>query len=158
MAEKQEGKQVQLNEQQLIQMAQQEEASLMNSQTMIQRLNALLKETIISKEALSELEKTNGKVMINLGATVLVEAQIVNLKKCKRGISENAYKEEAIEETKKWLAEKEIKLQKQITKLTHEYTQTEQRLNGIVGILKQIEAQKRSLYEHANQKTPMISK
>ncbi|MFA5931161.1 MAG: hypothetical protein WC821_02520 [archaeon] len=146
----------QVSEQQLMQMAQQEENTLMNKQVMLEKLTTVLRETLVAKEALKELQKSNGKLMVNLGATVMIEVEAKNLKNCKRGMSENAYKEETVTETEKWLTTREEKLQAQIKKLSEEYTQNEQRLNNIVGILKQIDAEKRKMKAQA--KVPTISK
>ena len=148
--------QQQVSEQQLMQMAQQEENTLMNKQVMLEKLTTVLRETLVAKEALKELQKSNGKLMVNLGATVMIEVEAKNLKNCKRGMAENAYKEESVTETEKWLTTREEKLQIQIKKLSEEYTQNEQRLNNIVGILKQIDAEKRKMMSQA--KVPTISK
>lgn len=149
--------QQQVSEQQLMQMAQQEESNLMNKQVMLEKLSTVLKETLIAKEALKELQKTNGKLMVNLGATVLIEVETKNTKTCKRGLSENAFKEETISETEKWLTSREEKLQAQIKKLSEEYTQNEQRLTNMIGVLKQIDAEKRKLQAKAKL-VPTISK
>ena len=68
-----EQKRVQLTQNQLVQMAQQEEHELMNKQRMLERIRELLRETIQTKETLSELKTTKGKIQISIGATVLIE-------------------------------------------------------------------------------------
>jgi len=156
MAEK-ETKQ-EITEAQLTQMARQEENSLMNKQAILERISSMLKDTITAKEVLKEIQKTNGKVLINIGATVLIEAEAKDIKKCKRGFAENAYKEENIEETLKWLEKKEEQLQKQITKLGQEYSESQQRLTSIIGILKQIDSEKRKLIEQRKRQPVTISK
>jgi prefoldin subunit 5 len=147
-----------VSEKQLLQMAQQEEAILQNKQIMLERLSAVYRETIIAKEALEEMQKSKGKALVNLGATVLVEVEIKETTKCKRGISENSYKEETIPETIKWLTGREEKLKKQIEKLSQEYNEAEQKLTNMVGILKQIEAEKRKLHEQKRKAPITISK
>ncbi|MFA6268902.1 MAG: hypothetical protein WCW13_00975 [archaeon] len=158
MAEEKQKKQEGFNERQLVQMAQQEEQSLMYKQNMLERIATGYRETVIAKEGLKEMTKTNGKMMINLGATILIEVEAKNIKQCKRGLADNSYKEESVEETIKWLTEKEEKLHKQMEKLSADCTQTEQRLTNVVGILKQIDAEKRNLKEQLKYAPPTISK
>ena len=158
MTEEKQNKKVELTEQQLMQMAQQEEAELMNKQARFERIASVYKETILAKDALKEIQKNSQKAIINLGATVLIEVEVKDTKKCKRGISENAYKEETIEETIKWLEEREGILQKQMGKISSEAKQSEERLTNFVGILKQIDAEKRNLREQVKKSPPTISK
>jgi len=158
MTEEKQNKKVELTEQQLMQMAQQEEAELMNKQNMFERIASVYKESILAKDALKEIQKNNQKAIINLGATVLIEVEVKDTKKCKRGISENAYKEETIEETIQWLEGRELILQKQMGKISSEAKQSEERLTNFVGILKQIDAQKRNLREQVKKSPPTISK
>jgi prefoldin subunit 5 len=151
-------KQVKLSENQLIQMAQQEEQNLENKRETLERLSTLLRETIISKETLKELKEHKGKIMVSIGATILIEAEITNTERCKRGFSDRAYKEETITETIKWLEEREDKMKNQIETLSKEYAKTQQKYTSLIGILKQIEADKQKRREKIKQGPPLISK
>ncbi|MFA5125636.1 MAG: hypothetical protein WC462_01375 [archaeon] len=147
-----------VTEAQLTQMARQEENSLMTKQAVLEKISSMLKDTLNAKDILKEVQKTNGKVLINIGATILIEAEAKDIKKCKRGFAENAYKEENLEETLKWLEKKEDQLQKQLTKLGQEYSEAQQRLTSIIGILKQIDSEKRKLIEQRKRQPITISK
>lgn len=147
----------QISEQQLMQMAQQERQALENKRNVLEKLSHIFKETVITKETLKEMQTANGKVLVNLGASVLVELEANSIKKVKRGIAEHAYKEDSIEETIKWLSDREEKLQKQLNKLSAEYSSEEQKLTDMIGILKQIDAEKRKAIEN-RKKVPTISK
>ena len=85
-------KKVALSEQQIMQMAQQEEAQLQNKQVLSERVSQLLNETITAKEILKEAKENKGKIMVSIGATVLIEAQITDNKTCKRALSDNSTK------------------------------------------------------------------
>jgi prefoldin alpha subunit len=152
-----EEKKIEVTENQLIQMIQQEEKTLINTQTAMEKLLNLLKETITARDILEETKKTNGKVLISIGATMLVEMEAKNIQKCKKGIGENAYAEQGIEETIKWLKEKEEILKKQTEKLQQQYAQSEARYTDLAGIVKQIQAEKNKLAEKIS-KVPTISK
>ena len=151
-------KSVTLNENQLRQMAQQEENALMNLRANIEKVGALYGEAITARETLKEMQKSEGKAMVSIGATILVEAEIKNIKKCKRGFAENGYVEETTEETLKWLEKKEEVLKRQLEKLRQEYVTSERRLTEIIGILKQIEAEKKKVFEKSRQQPISISK
>lgn len=151
-------KKVTLNENQLIKMAQHEEAELHQKQTLMQRITHMLAETITAKEILKEAQTNKGKVMINVGATILIEAQITDTQKCKRALAENAYKEDTIEETLKWLNKKEEQIKKQLAKVQSDMSQNQKKLTSYVGILKQIETEKKKRIQKAKQAPPTLSK
>ena len=46
-------------------------------------MSQLLNETITAKEILKEAKENKGKIMVSIGATVLIEAQITDNKTCK---------------------------------------------------------------------------
>jgi len=69
-------KSVTVNENQLMQMAQQEERALMNLRSNLEKVGALYAEAITARETLKEIQKTEGKAMVSIGATILVEAEI----------------------------------------------------------------------------------
>jgi len=156
MAEKETNKQI--TEAQLTQMARQEENSLLDKQAMLERISAVLNETITAKETLKEMQKSNGKILVSIGATVLIEAEAKEVKKCKRGFAENAYKEENTAETIEWLGKKEEQLKTQLTKLGQDYSETKQRFTSLVGVLKQIDSEKRKINEKIKQQPLIISK
>lgn len=142
-------------ENEIMQMAQNEERALMNKQANLERVSAVLMETSIAKDTLEELKKTKGKVSVAIGATILIEVEPTNLKTCKRGISESAYKEENIEDTINWLKEKEEQLKIQVQNMQTNVAISNARLQEIVGVIKQIEKEKRKAM---TQRPPSISK
>ena len=145
----------QINEQQLIQMAQNEEQNLNNKTNILEKLRNVLTETLTAKEALNELQKAKGKMQIAIGATILIEVEVANTKTCKRGFAENGFKEESISDTLEWLTTKEEKIKKQLETIAKDATASEARLNDMVGIIKQIEAEKK---RRQNQVPPTLSK
>ncbi|MGI6589160.1 MAG: hypothetical protein ACOX1V_00655 [Candidatus Iainarchaeum sp.] len=151
-------KKVALSEQQIMQMAQQEEAQLQNKQVLSERVSQLLNETITAKEILKEAKENKGKIMVSIGATVLIEAQITDNKTCKRALSDNSYKEDTIEETTKWLEKKEEQITKQLQTIQTELRGHQKNLTNYLSILKQIEAEKRKAIQNARQAPPTISK
>lgn len=151
-------KKVTVNENQLIQMAKNEETELHNKQALAQRITHMLAETITAKEILKEAQTNKGKIMLNIGATVLVEAQIINPEKCKRALSENAYKEDTSKDTLDWLSKKEEQIKKQLTKVQTDLVQHQKKLTDYVGILKQIETEKKKMAQKAKQSPPSLSK
>jgi prefoldin subunit 5 len=153
-----EGNKVEVSEEQLIQMAQQEENELMAKRAYSEKVMGMLIETEVAKEVLKELKKTDGKIMVSVGATILVEAEVKKTTKCKRGIAENAYKEETIEDALKWLEEKEEKTKRQLASAQKQIAEGNERLTSIVGIIRQIEAEKRKHAEKQNQPKVTISK
>ena len=151
-------KKVALSEQQIMQMAQHEEAQLQNKQVLSERVSQLLNETITAKEILKEAKENKGKIMVSIGATVLIEAQITDNKTCKRALSDNSYKEDTIEETTKWLEKKEEQITKQLQTIQTELRGHQKNLTNYLSILKQIEAEKRKAIQNARQAPPTISK
>ena len=146
------------SENQLLQIAQQSEKELSQTKAMLQRVNMLYSETVTAKEGLKEMQKTSGKVLVSVGSGVLVEVEAKKIEKCKRAFGENSYKEESIPETLEWLSKREEQLKKQIEELTKEYSETEQRLTTMVGILKQIDSEKRKYASQLRNSPPTISK
>ncbi|MEI7960881.1 MAG: hypothetical protein WCI04_00965 [archaeon] len=155
MTEQNEKKSMQLTEQQLTQMAQQEDAEFKNKKNLLDRVLMALSETTIAKETLKELKNNKGKIMVNIGDSVLIEVNAENIKKCKRGFAQNAYKEENVEDTIEWLNTREEQIKKQCDSLQRETEASKARLTDIIGILRQIEAEKRRL---TNSMPPRISK
>ena len=156
--EKQPSKKISVNEHQLMQMAQQEESVLNNKHTMLEKLTHMLKETLIAKEILTNAQTNKGKVLFSIGATVLIEGQITNTEKCKRAIADNAYKEDSFEETIKWLNKKDDQLKEQMKKLQAEMSVAQNKLTNYIGLLKQIEVEKKKMIQKAKQAPPTLSK
>jgi len=151
-------KKITVNEQQLMQMAQKEEAVLNNKHAMLEKLTSMLRETITAKEILNTTQTNKGKIMFNIGATVLLEGQITNIEKCKRAIAENAYKEESFEETTKWLTKKEEQIKQQMQKVQSELVSTQNKLTNYIGLLKQVDAEKKKRAQVKKQAPPTLSK
>ena len=153
-----ETKKVEIMEDQLVQMAQQEEQNLLARQQNLERMSNALRETINAKEILKEIQTNKENVMIRIGAGILIEAKPLNTEKCKRTFSENGYKEETIKETLEVLTKREEQLKKQIEKVSQEYNASEQKYASVIGILKQIETEKKKAFEIARKQPPTISK
>jgi len=84
---------------------------------------------------------------MNLGSGVLVEVESKSNEKCKRAFAENGYLEEKIPQTIKWLEKMKENSTKQIQKIEQGLAKSEARLNELINVLKQIEAQKRKQQE-----------
>ena len=151
-------KKVTVNEQELMQIAQQEESALNNRHSMLEKLATMLGETITAKEILLNAQTNKGKVMFSIGATILIEGQITNSEKCKRALSENSYKEDTFEGTIKWLTKKEEQLKQQMTKLQTEITAGQARLTEYIGLLRQLDAKKKNMLQIKKQAPPTLSR
>jgi len=151
-------KEISLNENQLIQMAQQEEATLNSRQQLMNTLSDNLRETTGAIEALKEITGYKGKMMVKLGAGIYVEAEVAT-DKCKRSFAEDGYKEEKIEETLKALEKRKENIEKQANVVAKEIMVGQQRLSQIISILQQIEAEKRKNFSASGkQKSNIIAK
>ena len=155
MIQSNEKKSMQVNENQLMQMAKQEEAELTKKKAVLERVSSALSETIMAKETLKELKHAKGKMLVNIGASVLIEVNAEPTKKCKRGFATNGYKNESIEDTITWLTTREEQIKKQYEQIQKEATISNFRLNDMIGILRQIEAEKRKM---ASATPPRLSK
>lgn len=140
-----------LTENQLIQMARQEEHNLNNKQQNLIKLTEVIRETTGAVEALKEIKKQKGKYLVKLGAGVFIETQI-DTKNCKRSFSENGYIDENIEETTKMLEKRKESLEKQAQKVNNEVVSIEQRLSQIISIVQQVENEKRKNFSTATKK------
>ncbi|MDD3083596.1 MAG: hypothetical protein PHP82_01085 [Candidatus ainarchaeum sp.] len=132
----------QINEQQLIQIAQREERVLQTQQNFLQNLKNALKETHETIEGLKEIQKNEKNVFFRIGQGVLIEAEIKNKDKCKRIFSENGYKETKTEDTIKWLEKRKGNLEQQAQKVQTEIIKNEQKLVEIINMIKQIQQEK----------------
>jgi prefoldin subunit 5 len=132
----------QVNEQQLMQLAQNEEATLKSKQDFFMQIKNVLIETVKSIDGLTELQKKPGKVFVRLGAGILVEAEIKNTETCKRTFGENGFKEAKISETIKWLEDKQGNFEKQLVKIQAEINASQNNLKQLFSALQQIEAEK----------------
>ncbi len=147
-----------LTEEQIIQIARQEEQSARLKKEEMQNYLELVRESNKTKETLNEMKTTNGKVLINIGATIMIEVEAKQIKKCKRGFAGNVYVDEDIDETIKWLTTKENEFNVRFEKAKKEYAETEAKLTKYINILKQVEAEK---VKHAQKKAkapPTLSK
>ena len=135
--------QKQVSEQQIVQMAQQEENALESKKNFLRKVVSILNDSERTIASLKEITKSPETMYMNLGSGVLIEVDAKNSKTCKRAFAENGYFEEDIEETVKWLEKKRENSKTQLEKIGQDVQGSEKRLNELVGILKQIEGQKR---------------
>jgi len=135
--------QYELSEQQLIQMAQQEENNLNSKKALLNQITSILRETNEAIESLKEIQKKPKTAMMGLGVGVMVEVEIKGEGKCKRTFAENGYVEEKIEDTITWLGKRKEVINKQAMGIGREIAQSESKLNEIIGIVRQIETEKK---------------
>ena len=135
--------QEQVSEKQVVQMAQQEENVLESKKNFLRKVVSILNDSERTIASLKEITKSPETMYMNLGSGVLIEVDAKNSKTCKRAFAENGYFEEDIEETVKWLEKKRENSKTQLEKIGQDVQGSEKRLNELVGILKQIEGQKR---------------
>lgn len=138
--------QQQVSEQQLIQMAQQEEATLKSHKSFLRNVISVYRNNDRTISSLEEIKKNPEKMYINLGSGVLIEVEAKNKTNCKRAFAENGYLEEQITETLKWLEKQKENAKKQIDKIQQEVAKSEARLSDFVSILRQIETEKRKQF------------
>ncbi|HNV00955.1 MAG TPA: prefoldin subunit alpha [archaeon] len=137
-----------LTEQQLIQMAQQEEKQLNNRQQTLIKITEVIKETNGAMEALKEIKKQKGTYLVKLGAGIFIESEIkTNI--CKKSFAEDGYIDENIEETIKMLEKRKEDLEKQAQKVNNDLIKVEQRLSQIVSIIQQLQNEKRKNFSKA---------
>lgn len=132
----------QINEQQLIQLAQREESILQSQQNFLNNIQQSLQETYETIEGLKEINKNPKKTFFRIGSGVLIDVEIKNNKKCKRIFSENGYKETTIKDTIEWLEKRKKNLELQLQKVQKEIFTTTQKLNEIIQVIKQIQQEK----------------
>lgn len=132
-----------VTEQQIVQMAQQEEAVLARQQKFLRQVAGVYKEAKQTIDALQEMKNDPEKMFMNLGSGVLIEVEAKNKSKCKRAFAENGYIEESVLATIKVLEKRKLNSEKQLQKIESDIAQSDARLNELVGILKQIEVEKR---------------
>jgi prefoldin alpha subunit len=133
---------VQMTEAQLNQTAQQYSEALRQKDVAVRRFERIISELTETVEALNELDKMNGKFLVKIGTGVFVEVEAKNIKKCKRGFSENGFVEEKTEDTVKWLEEKKNALIKNVNAEKQDMAKIESRLNEMIHILEKIAIEK----------------
>lgn len=131
-----------LTENQILQMAQQEETILKEQQTYLARVENILKDTIMTIESLKEIQKKPSKIMVKIGLGVVLEVELKS-NKCIRAFAENGYKEEKIDETINWLKKRKNNVESQIKKIREDIQKTSNKLNELIKVLKQIDYEKR---------------
>jgi prefoldin subunit 5 len=134
-----------LSENQLMQMAQREEAELANRRAMLGKMLEAIRETANAIDSMKEIQGGAGKVLVRLGSGIFVEAQILDRERCKRSFAEDGYMEEKISDSVEWLSTRLAGMEKQASKQREDMIGSEIRLNEIVGIIKQIQAEKKKL-------------
>ncbi|MBT4596943.1 MAG: hypothetical protein HOC95_03105 [Candidatus Diapherotrites archaeon] len=132
----------QFNEQQLVQLVRQEEANLASKEEYFMKLRNVLGETVKAMDSLKEIQKNPGKIIVRLGAGILVDAEITNTTTCKRTFSENGFQETKINDTIKWLEEKQGQLENQLGKVQADLVASKNNIDQIVGAIRQIESEK----------------
>jgi len=147
-----------VSETQLVQMARQEDSILTQKKAILEKLSGFYREITTSKDSLKEIQANKGKIFIGIGATIMVEAMVTDTENCKRGFTENGYKDEKINGTIEWLEKKEENIKKQIEIISKEYAESEGRMVQITGILKQIQGEKKKMVENSRRAPPTISK
>jgi len=143
--------QQEFSEQQLIQMAQQEEQVINSKRNFLRKIVSIYHDSIRVIDSLEEMEKNPEKMYMNLGVGVLIEVEAKNKANCKRAFAENGYFEEKITQTLKWLEKKKENSKKQIENIEKSLTQSESKLNDIVNVLKQIDAEKKKQFNISKQ-------
>jgi prefoldin subunit 5 len=129
-------------EKQIVQMIKKEEAILKGRRQYLKRIERVLKDTFLSIESLKELNKNNGKVFVKLGSGIAIEAEI-KTETCKRAFAENGFIDEKIPNTIKWLEKRKTNIKIQMKKNAKDVNKSKTKLNQLVTIVKQIEAEKR---------------
>lgn len=136
----------QISEKDLIQLLRQEQQNLALKEEQVERLIELLRETTIAKDILEEAKKNkSGKMQINIGASVLIEVEAKDITNCKRAFAEHGYIEETTQDTIKWLTDREESFKAQFEKAQGEYHSMRNKVEEIMGILKQVEAEKKKM-------------
>jgi len=151
-------KKTKITEAQLMQMVKQEEQRAQIKQEEAQQYMHLINETKKAKETLTEMKKANGKVFINIGATIMVEVEVKEMKKCKRGFAEKIYIDENVDDTITWLNKKEEQFTKKLEIASKEYSEVKNKLANAVGLVRQVNAAKKKYAEKAKNSPPTISK
>jgi len=139
-----------LSQQQLIQMAQQEENVLAEKKAMLAQMYEIMKDSRSAIDSLKEIQAGAGKVLLRLGGGVLVEAEIKNNKTCKKSISEDGYAETDIPYALNWLEERLKTLEGNANRVREDAIKSEGRIEEIVTVLKQIENAKKSMMSDMN--------
>jgi len=130
------------SEQQIIQMAQQEEAVLQSKQNYLQQLNRVLKDVVLGIEGLKEIQKKPESVMVKLGPGIMVEAKITDNTNCMRAFADNGFEKATIKDTIGWLNDKQKNVETQAQKVNQDVAKSKQKLNELIGIIKQIQTEK----------------
>jgi prefoldin subunit 5 len=152
------GKKTKITEAQLLQMAKQEEHKAQIKQEEAEQYAHLVGETRKVKETLTEMKKANGKVFINIGATIMVEVEAKEIKKCKRGFAEKVYIDEDVDDTIAWLTKKEEQFTKKLEVASKEYSEIRKKLSTLMGLIKQVNTEKKKYAEKMKNNPPTISK
>jgi len=131
-----------MTEQQIYQMAQHEQAKMRQLEDLLENYIEALREVNGSVEALKEIKDNKGKVLVKLGAGVLIEAEI-KTDQVKINFAENGFIDEKIEEAIKKLELRKTNVEKKAEKTNQELASSQQKLSQLASILKQIEAEKK---------------
>jgi prefoldin subunit 5 len=131
-----------LSERQIYEMAQHEQAKIRQLEDLFENYIEAAKEVNGSLETLKEIKDHKGKLLVKLGAGVLIEAEI-NTNMCKINFAENGYVDEKIENAIKKMEQRKTNIEKKAIKAKKELTGAQQKLTQLARVLKQIEAEKK---------------
>jgi prefoldin alpha subunit len=134
---------IKMTEKQIMQKIQQLQQQIQQQKQYLNNLTNAARDTYLAEEGLKEIEKEPKKTMIDLGAGVLIDVDIKNVKKCKRQIGKNEYKEDTIKKTITWLEKRKNNMEKNIKKVQQEIAKNEQQLSDFISVARQIEAEKK---------------
>ncbi|MFA5763519.1 MAG: hypothetical protein WC915_01775 [archaeon] len=132
----------QFSEQQIISMAQQEEAVLQSKQAYLKQLTRVLQDVVLGIEGLKEIQKKPESIMVKLGPGIMIEAKLTDNTNCMRAFADNGFKKAPIKDTIEWLNDKQKNLETQLQNMNKEVAKSKQKLNELIGIIKQIETEK----------------
>ncbi|MBT4870121.1 MAG: hypothetical protein HON47_00940 [Candidatus Diapherotrites archaeon] len=138
--------QQEFSEQQLMQMAQQEEAVLNSKRNFLRKIVSIYQDSERTIASLEEMGKNPEKMYMNLGSGVLIEVEAKNKTNCKRAFAENGYLEEKITQTLKWLEKKKDTSKQQVERIEQDIASSDAKLSDIVSVLRQIETEKRKQF------------
>lgn len=131
-----------MTEQQIYQMAQHEQTKMRQLEELLENYIEALREVNGSVEALKEIKDNQGKVLVKLGAGILIEAEI-KTDTVKINFAENGFIDEKIEEAIKKLELRKTNVEKKAEKTNKDLKIAQQKLSQLASILKQIEAEKK---------------
>lgn len=132
-----EGKRITLTGEQLIQALQSERAKIDLIQQRMNTVQRILTEAILATDSIKELTKkgSEGKIMVNLGSGVYVNALVEDVKKFKRSMAGNILLDSNPEETLEQLRVQREKAEKSLNELQSEQQKIADNMNKLSTII-----------------------